>query len=126
MSETEIQALILKALTYHPAVVWIRRYNSATIPTARGGKWRQIQCHRATKGIEYKQLDLMGQLRDGRLLAVEVKFPGKKSDDHQQREIDTINRFGGIAFWADSVESALAQLDARLDALPAIRRHCTR
>lgn len=125
-SETDIQSLILEALTYHPAVAWIRRYNSATIPTARGGKWRQIQCHRAAKGVKYKQLDLMGMLKGGRTLVIEVKKPGEKADDEQQQEINRVNADGGLAFWADSVESAFAQLNARLDALPALRRHCTR
>ena len=125
-SETDIQSLMLEALTCHPAVAWIRRYNSATIPTARGGKFRRIQCHRAIKGVEYKQLDLMGQMRDGRLLAIEAKRPGEKPDDEQQKEINYINDNGGIAFWADSVESACTQLNARLDTLPSVRRHCTR
>ncbi len=116
-TETDIQSETLEALTYHPFVAWMRRYNSADVATTRGGKYRRIRCVRAAPGIEFVQLDLMGQLRDGRILAVEMKTPKSKKDktyEEQCEEIRRIRANKGIAFMAISAEDALEQLDARL------------
>jgi hypothetical protein len=54
--------------------------------------------------------DLLGIIPPtGRLLAIEVKRPGKKPTTAQSAFIAQIVRDGGTAFWADSVESALEQ-----------------
>lgn len=117
-NETDIQSAVLKALTLHSGVAWIRRYNSARVATTRNGKYRIITCVRAAPGIEFVQLDLMGQLVDGRLLAVETKMPRAKKDETyeaQCKEIRNINANGGIAFMAVSPENAIEQLDERLN-----------
>ena len=53
--------------------------------------------------------DLLGRLEDGRWIAVEVKRPGHKPTPIQIRYLDLLRKKGAVAFWADSVDSALAQ-----------------
>lgn len=121
MKETDDQREALAALTRHPAVAWIRRYNSADVPIIGSGKYRRITCVRAAPGIEFKQLDLMGQLKDGRLLAIEMKTKNPKRGEHyekQVQEIEYINTHGGIAYMADSAESAIQRLDEMLAVQP--------
>ena len=52
--------------------------------------------------------DLIGILRgSGRFIACEVKRPGQKPTIGQKKFIDRINRAGGLAFVATSVEDVL-------------------
>jgi hypothetical protein len=47
--------------------------------------------------------DILGVFR-GRMLAIEVKAPGEKPSDKQEEFIADVNRHGGIAFVAKSVD----------------------
>ena len=70
--------------------------------------FNQWQGQFSEKGIS----DLIGLLpRSGRLLAIEVKRPGKGPTEDQQRFIDNVNRSGGLAFVATSVEDVIKNLD---------------
>ena len=51
--------------------------------------------------------DIMGQMRDGRVLGIEVKKPGEKPTKEQVDFLGTININNGLADWCDSVEGAL-------------------
>jgi hypothetical protein len=54
--------------------------------------------------------DLVGVVPpSGRAIYIEVKAPGNKPTDIQTRMLDLLRNKGAIAFWADSVESALGQ-----------------
>lgn len=56
--------------------------------------------------------DLMGVVPgSGRALFVEVKRPGCKPRANQTAFLAWLASMGAVAFWADSVESALAQFD---------------
>lgn len=55
-------------------------------------------------------LDHLGQTKDGRIVMAEWKQQGKKPTPAQLRTIEVVNEHGGIAFWADSVDSADMQL----------------
>jgi hypothetical protein len=48
--------------------------------------------------------DILGILKDGRFLAIEVKSPTGKVPPHQQLFLDEISGRGGVAFVARSVE----------------------
>jgi len=48
----------------------------------------------------------------GRFLAIEVKAAGKVPTEAQVMMLDMMRAKGAIAFWADSVASALAQFEA--------------
>ncbi len=102
MKESDIQEEIMKVLLLHPRVAWSFVVTTGKVQ-GRGGHWITL----GFPGIS----DILGQLRDGRILAVEVKVPGKTPTEKQWDFIDTVNRFGGVAGWADSVESALNILD---------------
>ena len=46
----------------------------------------------------------------GRFVAIEVKRPGKKPSDLQERFLDAINTIGGLAFWADNLQDVKDKL----------------
>ena len=56
---------VLKALSAHPAVAWCKRMNSGAVRI--GGRFVRF----GWKGCP----DVLGQLKDGRLIGVEVKAP---------------------------------------------------
>ena len=54
--------------------------------------------------------DLLGVVPPhGRAIYIEVKAPGGKPTELQVRMLDALRAKGAVAFWADSVASALAQ-----------------
>ena len=67
--------------------------------------WKVYQTLGSAPGIA----DILG-IYDSRLLAIEVKAPGKKvkEDSAQQRFLDNVSDRGGIAFEADSIEALKA------------------
>ena len=91
-SKPEAAALVevLQALRAHPAVAWCERQNSGA---ARVGN-RFIRF--GWPGCS----DVIGQLRDGRFLAVECKAPEGRVRPEQQVFIDRVRSGGGVAFVA--------------------------
>lgn len=81
---------VLLALHAHPAVAWAERMNSGA---AKVGK-RFIRF--GFTGCP----DVLGQLRDGRLLGVEVKAPKGRLRPEQTVFLERINQAGGVAFVA--------------------------
>ena len=57
--------------------------------------------------------DTMGRNEDGCWVFIEWKRKGAKPSAGQLRYIDTLQDLGAIAFWADSVDSALEQYGAQ-------------
>jgi hypothetical protein len=104
-SEKQIQSAILKFLSVSPSVAWARRMNSGRFAVSDGYGKRVVQA--GFVGLS----DIVGQLRDGRFLAVEVKRKGGKVTDAQQAFIDTVCKNGGvgvIAFSVDDVSNAIS------------------
>jgi hypothetical protein len=61
--------------------------------------------------------DLVGVIPPtGRGLYIEVKAPGKKPTELQNRYLALLQAKGAIAFWADSVESAIRQYEEAANA----------
>ncbi len=81
---------VLKALKAHPAVVWCERMNTGSAKV--GGRFIRF----GWPGCP----DVLGQLKDGRLLGVEVKGPHGKLRPEQAIFIDRIRGAGGVAFMA--------------------------
>jgi len=54
--------------------------------------------------------DILGILPGGRFLAIEVKRPGGRPSEHQTAFIQEINRHGGVAFIAYSIEDLITHL----------------
>ena len=101
-TEAQIQAAVLKALRLHPAVAWIGRYNSGGF---YDGGDRYVQFH-SVPG----QSDLMGMLKGGRLLAIEIKRPGARPTEQQAAFLARVATGGGLAGVATGVADALALL----------------
>ena len=81
---------VLKALRAHPAVVWCERMNSGAAKIGNRFIWFGFT------GCP----DVLGQLRDGRLLGVEVKSPKGKLRPEQAFMLERINGAGGVGFVA--------------------------
>jgi len=48
--------------------------------------------------------DIIGQLADGRFLAVEVKRPGKNPTETQKAFLDRVAKYSGVAYTVHSVD----------------------
>ncbi|WP_334108280.1 VRR-NUC domain-containing protein [Methylobacillus sp.] len=92
---------VLQALSAHPAVAWCERMNSGA---ARIGK-RFIRF--GWKGCP----DVLGQMKDGRLLGVEVKAAKGRLRPEQSLFLERIRCAGGVAFMARNCRDVLEALD---------------
>ncbi len=81
---------VLMALKAHPAVAWCERMNSGAAKI--GNRFVRF----GWPGCP----DVLGQLRDGRLLGVEVKAAKGKLRPEQALFLERIRRAGGVAFIA--------------------------
>ena len=100
-TEAGVQRAVLEHLQYHPLVAFAMRINAGAIKTEKGALVRM-----APAGTS----DIIGMLRDGRFLAVEIKAGKNKPTQLQQEFMDQVNEDGGLAFcaWAvDDVEKML-------------------
>jgi len=100
--EAAALAEVLQVLRHHPLVAWAERQNSGV---ARIG----------TRFVRFGWpgcSDVLGQLRDGRLLAVEVKARQGKMTNEQTAFLSLVRRFGGVAFLARDCRDVLRELAA--------------
>jgi len=104
--ESDIQAAILRALKIHPACAWAGRFNSGAQVIGEG-KARRFVRFSSIKGLS----DIIGQLNDGRMLAIEVKRPSGRVTDDQAAFIGLVKNSGGVAFVARSVADVWGVLD---------------
>lgn len=101
-TESEIQAAIIEYLNYQPGVrVW-RRNVGAMAGSHNGRKWF---VRFGAKGMA----DIEGIGPGGRHIEIEVKRAGKKPTQEQLDWLEDCRVCGAIAFWADSLESAIEQ-----------------
>jgi hypothetical protein len=91
---------VLKALKAHPAVSWCERMNTGAAKV--GNRFIRF----GFTGCP----DVLGQLRDGRLLGVEVKAPKGKLRTEQAFMLDRIAGAGGVAFVARDCRDVLREL----------------
>jgi hypothetical protein len=99
--ERDVQAAILKYLSFHRGVAWAHRFNTGGMTDDRGNHVRF-----AFTGCS----DIIGQLANGLFLAIEVKRPGKRPTKEQQAFLDTVKRAGGCAFYASCIEDVTREL----------------
>ncbi|MDP2761270.1 MAG: hypothetical protein Q8O64_12890 [Sideroxyarcus sp.] len=99
--EAAALAEVLLALTAHPAVAWCERMNSGA---ARIGN-RFVRF--GWPGCP----DVLGQLRDGRLLGVEVKAAKGKLRPEQAIFLERIRCAGGVSFVARDCLDVMQELD---------------
>ena len=92
---------VMQALRSHKLVAWVERQNTGAAKV--GGRFIKF----GWRGCS----DLLGQLMDGRLSAVECKWPkgGKLSSD-QLHFLDMVRNHGGVAFVATNLHDVLDNL----------------
>lgn len=91
---------VLKALRAHPLVSWAERQNSGAANV--GGRYIRF----GWPGCA----DVLGQLRDGRFLAVECKSPTGRLRPEQAVFLERIRASGGVAFMARDCRDVLREL----------------
>lgn len=96
MNEGTVLQAILRLLRVHPKVAWAQRINTGA------AKLKGFYVRFGFIGCS----DIIGQLRDGRLLAFEVKLLGEKPSKDQQLFLDKVNRHNGLAACVHSIEEA--------------------
>ena len=103
--EADVLKAVLTALSMHPRVAWAQRMNSGAGKVQRAGgvsqfmRWGFVGCP-----------DVLGQLRDGRTLAVECKRPSGKPTPEQIAFLRCVRANGGVALVARSVDDLLEAL----------------
>jgi hypothetical protein len=101
-SEADILRAIMALLKRHPRVAQCWRQNSGTFAERnRDGSTRYIRAN-TQKGMS----DIMGVLKDGRTLAIEVKSRVGKMRPGQDEFLQTIRQAGGVAGVCRSVDDA--------------------
>ena len=105
--EQHIQKQILDYLRFRGIFCW--KNNTAGIYV----KARDTYIPSHAPGVS----DILGVLKGGRFLAIEVKAEKGRVSPHQQMFLDSINEAGGLAFVASSVEECERGL-AGLSPLP--------
>ena len=91
---------VLKALRAHPAVVWCERMNSGAAKV--GNRFIRF----GWPGCP----DVLGQLRDGRFLAVECKSPTGRLRPEQAVFLERIRASGGVGFVARDCRDVFTSL----------------
>ena len=91
---------VIKALKTHPAVVWCERMNSGAAKV--GNRFIRF----GFTGCP----DVLGQLRDGRLLGVEVKSQTGRLRPEQSIFLERIRGAGGVAFVARNCRDVFREL----------------
>ena len=91
---------VLRALRAHPAVSWCERMNSGAAKV--GGRFIRF----GWPGCP----DVLGQLKDGRLLGVEVKAQTGRLRPEQALFLDRIRTAGGVAFIARDLRDVVREL----------------
>ena len=104
--ERDILKAIMQLLQRHPKVARVWRQNSGTFSRQYKGKTHYIRANTA-KGMA----DIMGVLKSGRSLAIEVKSPTGLVAAHQHEFLNSIATAGGLAFVARSVDDVIKKLE---------------
>lgn len=104
--EADVLKAVLQALALHPRVAWAERMQSGAGKLVRKGGASQF-LRFGFRGCP----DVLGQLKDGRALAVECKRPSGTTTPEQAAFLECVNANGGLALVArsaDDVWKALA------------------
>lgn len=103
--EADVLRGVLQALAMHPKVAWAHRFNTAA------GKLVRKSGHSQWIRFGFPGCpDVLGQLRDGRLLAVETKRPSGQATPEQLAFLECVRSNGGVAIVARSVSELLEAL----------------
>jgi VRR-NUC domain len=97
-AEQGVLNAVLKVLRLHPKVSWVVRMNSGAykMPDGRFVRFGFPGCP-----------DVLGQMRDGRLLAIEVKAAKGRLTDEQEFVLAKVRANNGVSGVARSIEDAV-------------------
>lgn len=98
--ESAVLSAVLKFLSIHPSVAWVRRMNTGSFQIGSGPSARWFKA--GFKGCS----DIIGQMKDGRFVAVEVKAERGRVSPEQQAFLDTVRLNGGVSGVVRSVGEA--------------------
>lgn len=104
--EADVQTAVLALLEVHPRVAWAKRINvgAGRLLRSDGTASRFIQF--AFEGCS----DVLGQLKDGRFLAVECKAHGERPTYKQAAFLANVIEAGGVGFVAHKSEDVMVLL----------------
>lgn len=107
-TEAQVLAAVQQALNHHHAVAWHQRMNTGA------GKlvYRDGDASRFLRFGFPGCPDIIGQLMDGRFLAVEVKRPSGKLSDEQKQFLALVRDNGGVSFVARCVEDVASSIES--------------
>ena len=103
------------ALGEHPEIAWVY-VTSAGSFRVRGGYM--------TVGVKGMP-DILGQMRNGKMLGIEVKKVGEQPKPDQHKFIDLINKNNGIAGWCCNVQGALDIIEGKYSMETALTKGLT-
>lgn len=101
-TEGQVLKSALEYLQLDRRVAWIERMNTGAYAVGTGKKRRWIRY--GFKGCS----DLLGQLVDGRLLAIEIKKPSGGVSPEQREFLDIVQKYGGVSGVARRVEDVIS------------------
>ena len=113
-NEAQILAWILRYLHIAPNVAWAHRFNvgaHAIHEVLPGGKQSRRYIEYAFPGCS----DILGQMKDGRFLAIEVKSKNGRATDDQKAFLQNVRDNNGIAILARSVDDVVNELMKETD-----------
>jgi hypothetical protein len=95
---------VIKVLRLHPEVSWVARMNSGAyrMPDGRYVRFGFPGCP-----------DILGQMCDGRLLAIEVKSSKGRLTDEQEFMLAKVRANNGVSGVARSIAEAVAIVEGR-------------
>ncbi len=102
--ERDVLKAVLRYLSHHPKVAWCARINAGGTSFSDGHGGEHFVRFNYKRGIS----DIIGQMKDGRFIAVECKREGEELMDHQRDFLNEVLQNNGIAFVARSVDDAIA------------------
>ena len=109
-SESSIQAAILRFLRVCRAVAWAERFNTGAMKQetkdARTGKLKRRFVRFAFPGCS----DILGQMKDGRFLAIEVKTSTGRATEEQEAFLQRVAEHGGVAILARSLGDVVERM----------------
>ena len=110
--EADVQRAVLALLKQHPRVAWAHRFNSRVLDVPdRNSKSGFRPMRMAFKGCA----DILGQLKDGRLVACECKSTTGDATDDQLAFLSLVNKFGGVGFIARHPDDVLKYIPLQGD-----------
>ncbi len=98
--ERDVLEVVIEAMRAHTRIGWAARMNTGALKV--GTRFVRF----GFPGLS----DVIGQTRDGRMVAVEVKRPGRKPTPIQESFLSMVREWGGIAFCATCVGDVIEGL----------------